>query len=225
MSGRRIADNWRAFDPLQAIDLNWPALVRLPVAELLLIYRRIKKNVFRPWGLDWDAIRASDRDAGFNVYDFTEQRVVVVPPSGMSEDMLAAAGALPVFFPPVEIGGHVYVDAVQGGAANREHAIARGADQLWIVWTTSTAGRWRNGPLGEYFGIFDGRGAAALPVQLQRPALPGTGGRRRPGRARVVPGAGAAPRRRARQPMSSSACIVSARTSASSAGSSVRRRP
>jgi predicted acylesterase/phospholipase RssA len=168
MSGRRIADNWRGFDPLEAIDVNWPAVLKLPVAESLLTYRRIRRNVFARWALDWEAIRASHREASFNVYDFTEQRAVVVPPAGMSERMLEAAGALPIFFPPVEIDGHVYVDAVQAGAANLEHAIARGADELWIVWTTSTAGRWRNGPLGEYFGVFELAANSRLRADLAR---------------------------------------------------------
>ena len=168
MSGTRIADNWRGFDPLRAIAVNWPAVLRLPVAESLLTYRRIRRNVFPRWGLDEAALRASDREASFNVYDFTEQRVVVLPPSGMSGAMLEAAGALPVFFPPVEIDGHVYVDAVQAGAANLEHAIARGADELWIVWTTSTAGRRGRGPVGGYFAAFELAANGRLRADLAR---------------------------------------------------------
>jgi predicted acylesterase/phospholipase RssA len=168
MSGRRIADNWRDFRPLSAIALNGRGLLRLPVAESLLTFRRIRRNVFPRWGLDFGAIRASTREASFNLFDVTEQRVVVLPPSRVSEDVLAAAGALPVFFPPVELDGHVYVDAVQAGAANLEHAIERGADELWIVWTTSTAGRWRNGLLGQYFGIFELAANGRLRADLDR---------------------------------------------------------
>ena len=199
MSGQRIADNWRRFDPLKAIDVHWSAVLRLPFAESLLTYRRIRKNVFAPWGLDWTAIRAGEREASFNVYDFTEQRAVVVPPSGMSERMLEAAGALPIFFPPVEIDGHVYVDAVQAGAANLEHAIARGADELWIVWTTSTAGRWRNGPLGEYFGVFELAANSRLRADLDRiernnaAVARGEPGAYRPARRGAAAGGGGAP--------------------------------
>src|SRR5918998_1632093 len=50
--------------------------------------RRIRRNVFPRWGLDFDAIRASTREASFNVFDFTEQRVVVLPPSQVSADVL-----------------------------------------------------------------------------------------------------------------------------------------
>ncbi len=49
MSGQRIAENWRAFDPLKAIALNGRGLLTLPVAESLLTYRRIKRNVFPAW--------------------------------------------------------------------------------------------------------------------------------------------------------------------------------
>jgi predicted acylesterase/phospholipase RssA len=168
MTGRQIADNWRAFRPLRAIAPNLRGLALLPVAESLLSYRRIRRNIFPAFGLDWDAIRTSTRNASFNVYDFSTQRLEVLPPARMTEDLLVAAGSLPIFFPPVTVDGHVYVDAVHAGAANIEHAIDQGADELWIVWTTSTAGRWRNGPLGEYFAVFELATNSRLRADLER---------------------------------------------------------
>ena len=162
MSGREIADNWRAFRPLRSIAPNWR------VHESLLTYRRIRRNVFPAFGLDWDAIRASPRSASFNVYDFTAQRLRVVEPAHMSEDLLVAAGSLPIFFPPVTVDGAVYVDAVHAGAANLEHALDQGADELWIIWTTSTAGRWRNGPVGQFFAIFEMATNSRLRATLDR---------------------------------------------------------
>ena len=162
MSGRQIADNWRAFAPLRAIAPT------LRLHESLLSYRRIRRNVFPAFGLDFAAIRASRRRAGFNVYNVTEQRVEVLPPARMTEDMLVAAGSLPVFFPPVTVDGQVYVDAVHAGAANLEEALAQGADELWIIWTTSTAGRWRNGPVGAFFGIFELATNSRLRADLDR---------------------------------------------------------
>ena len=149
MSGRRIADNWRAFRPLRSLAPNWR------IHESLLTYRRIRRNVFPAFGLDWDAIRSSPRNASFNVYDVGAQRVTVLGAAQMTEDLLVAAGSLPIFFPPVRVDGTVYVDAVHAGAANLDHAIDQGADELWIIWTTSTAGRWHNGPVGEFFAIFE----------------------------------------------------------------------
>jgi predicted patatin/cPLA2 family phospholipase len=165
MTGRQIADRWRAFRPLRAIDPNVRGLLTL---ESLLTYRRIRRNVFPAFGLDWAAIRATDRSASFNLYNFSRQRVEVLPPSRMTEDLLVAAGSLPIFFPPVTVDGEVYVDAVHAGAANLEHAIEHGADELWIIWTTSTAGRWRNGPVGEFFGVFELATNSRLRADLDR---------------------------------------------------------
>lgn len=162
MTGTQIADNWRRFRPLRSIAPNWR------VHESLLTYRRIRRNIFPAFGLDWTAIRASPRRASFNVYNVSAQRVEVVPPERMTEDLLVAAGALPVFFPPVTVDGQVYVDAVHAGAANLDHAIDQGADELWIIWTTSTAGRWRNGPVGAFFGIFELATNSRLRATLDR---------------------------------------------------------
>jgi predicted acylesterase/phospholipase RssA len=168
MSGRQIADNWRRFRPLRAVAPNWRGLLRLPVAESLLTFRRIRRNVFPAFGLDWTAVRATSRLASFNVFNVSRQRVEVFPPSRMSEDVLVAAGSLPIFFPPVTLDGEVYVDAVHAGAANLEHAVEQGADELWIIWTTSTAGRWRNGPVAEYFAVFEPAANARLQADLRR---------------------------------------------------------
>jgi predicted acylesterase/phospholipase RssA len=162
MTGRQIADNWRTFRPLRSLAPNWR------VHESLFTYRRIRRNVFPAFGLDWAAIRASPRRASFNLYDFGRQRVEVVGPARMTEDLLVAAGSLPIFFPPVTVDGTVYVDAVHAGATNLEHAIEQGADELWIIWTTSTAGRWRNGPVGEFFAIFEMATNSRLRATLDR---------------------------------------------------------
>jgi predicted patatin/cPLA2 family phospholipase len=162
MTGTRIADNWRNFRPLRAIAPN-PR-----VHESLLTFRRVRRDVFPAWGLDWTRIRNSSRRASFNVYNFTEQRLEVLPPERMTEDLLLAAAALPVFFPPVAVDGQLYVDAVHAGAANLEHALAQGADELWIIWTTSTAGRWRKGPVGQFFGIFELATNSRLRAALDR---------------------------------------------------------
>jgi predicted acylesterase/phospholipase RssA len=150
MSGHQIADNWRGFRPLRAIDVN----VRHPRTSLLS-FDRFRRNVLPQWGLDWNAIRNSPRAASYNAYDVTDQRLRVFAAAEMSEDHLAACAALPMWFPPVTIDGHVLVDAVHVMGANLDHALDAGADELWIIWTTSTQGRWRPGPLNEYFQIFE----------------------------------------------------------------------
>jgi predicted acylesterase/phospholipase RssA len=114
-----------------------------------------RKKFFREWGLDFEKIRASTREATFNVYNFSKQSLRPVEAAELTEDLLIAAGSLPVWFPPVQIDGDTYIDAVLNTATNLEEAIRRGADELWVIWTTSQRGQWRNGFIGNFFGIFE----------------------------------------------------------------------
>jgi hypothetical protein len=53
------------------------------------------------------------------------------------------------------IDGDTYIDAVFNDASNLEEAIRRGADELWVIWTTSRRGEWRDGFVSNFFGIFE----------------------------------------------------------------------
>jgi hypothetical protein len=55
----------------------------------------------------------------------------------------------------VRIDGDTYIDALFNTASNLEEAIRRGADELWIIWTTSSRGKWLDGFVGNFFGIFE----------------------------------------------------------------------
>jgi hypothetical protein len=55
----------------------------------------------------------------------------------------------------VHIDGDTYIDAVLNTASNLEEAIRRGADELWVIWTTSQKGEWQDGFVGNFFGIFE----------------------------------------------------------------------
>ena len=150
MTGTEIADAWRRTRPLQLIGPN------LRFWRSLLTFGRFRKNILRKaWGLDWDLIRASPRQATFNTYNFTRQELRVIPPSQMDEDRLLACVSLPTWFPPMTLGGDDYIDAVYATDANLEAAIDRGATELWVIWTVSTAGRWRNGLHRQYFQIVE----------------------------------------------------------------------
>lgn len=155
MNGRQIADNWRNLNPLTGVDVNWSQLVRLIYAESLFKLDAYRKNVFPRWGLNWEKIRASTREATFNVYNFSKHELRPVTPPEMTEDFLVAAASLPIWFPPVRTDGDTYIDAVFNTASNMEEAIRRGADELWIIWTTSQRGEWKNGFVGNFFGIFE----------------------------------------------------------------------
>jgi predicted patatin/cPLA2 family phospholipase len=168
MSGKEIANNWRNFDPIAAIDVHWSQLPRLIFAESLLELTAFRRKIFPDWGIDLEKIRASGREATFNVYNFSKHELCPITPSAMTEDFLIAAASLPIWFPPVRIGGDVYIDAVFNTASNVEEAIRRGADELWVIWTTSERGKWVNGFVGNFFGIFEATGVGGYKAVLAR---------------------------------------------------------
>jgi len=155
MSGAQIADNWRNFSPITAVNVNWSQLPRLVHARSLFKLDAFRRKIFPAWGLDWERIRASGREATFNVYNFSKHHLYSVTPPEMTEDFLIATASLPVWFPPVRIDGDTYIDAVFNTASNLEEAIRRGADEVWVIWTTSSSGNWRDGLVGNFFGIFE----------------------------------------------------------------------
>ncbi len=155
MSGAQIADNWRNFSPITAVNVNWSQLPRLVHARSLFKLDAFRRKIFPAWGLDWERIRASGREATFNVYNFSKHHLYSVTPPEMTEDFLVATASLPVWFPPVRIDGDTYIDAVFNTASNLEEAIRRGADEVWVIWTTSSSGNWRDGLVGNFFGIFE----------------------------------------------------------------------
>jgi predicted patatin/cPLA2 family phospholipase len=155
MSGRQIADNWRNFKPLAAVKLNWVQLFRLFHARSLFRPDAFRKKFFPEWGLDWSQIRDRGREATFNIYNFSRHELRPVTAAELTEDFLIATASLPIWFPPVVVDGDTYIDAVFNTPTNLEEAIRRGADELWVIWTTSTRGKWLDGFIGNFFGIFE----------------------------------------------------------------------
>jgi predicted patatin/cPLA2 family phospholipase len=168
MSGRRIADNWRNLNPLGGIDVNWLGVLWPLRATSLFTLDKYRSKVFPRWGLNFDAIRSSGREATFNIFNFSKLELRPVTAPELSEDFLVATGSLSVWFPPVVIAGDTYIDAVFNTATNIEEAIRRGADELWIIWTTSQRGRWKRGFIGNFFGIFEATTNGGYKAMLAR---------------------------------------------------------
>jgi predicted acylesterase/phospholipase RssA len=155
MPGKQIADNWRTLDPFLPIDLNLEHYWRLAHAPSLFTYDGFRDRVLPFWGIDWQKIRGGNRLGTFNVLNFSAKKLEVVPNSAITEDLLIGAVSLPMWFPPVEIEGQKYIDAVFITDANLEEAIRRGADEIWAIWTVSTKDEWRGGFLAQYFHIIE----------------------------------------------------------------------
>ncbi len=100
MSGKQIADNWRNLRPLKGVSPNWRQYLRGPYAKSLFTLKGYREHVFPAWGLDWTEIRATNRSASFNLYNFSKNELRVLTAAEMNEDRLAAAVSLPMWFPP-----------------------------------------------------------------------------------------------------------------------------
>ena len=168
MSGTEIAENWRRMNPRRGVQFNWRSYPRLLWLKSIARFDKWRKKVFTEWGLDWDKIRASSRDGTFNVYNFSKQRLEVLGPAQMTEAHLAAAVALPMWFESVPINGDTYIDSVFATDANLIEAVKRGADELWIIWTVSRRGEWREGFIADYFQIIEASANAKLASDLAR---------------------------------------------------------
>jgi predicted acylesterase/phospholipase RssA len=152
-SGTQIADAWRDSEPLAGVDLDLGDLLH---ARSLFSMDRYRRNVLQgAWKLDWQKIRTSPRLGTFNLCNFSRQRLEVVENARMDEDRLVSAISLPMWFPPVEIGGDQYIDAVYMTDGNLEEAIRRGADEIWAIWTVSRRGQWSHGFVNQYFQIIE----------------------------------------------------------------------
>jgi len=155
MSGTEIAENWRTMRPRESLQPNLREWAKGPWAESIMRLERFEERTFAHWGLDWPRIRATDVEATFNVYNFSRHQLEVLTPDRMTPELLRACVSLPMWFPPVRIGGDVYIDPVFITDANLEEAIRRGADELWIVWTVSEQGQWRHGFIANYFQVIE----------------------------------------------------------------------
>jgi predicted acylesterase/phospholipase RssA len=155
MSGTEVADNWRDLPVHSLVRVNWRHPMRLVGGQSIATLDNLRRRIFPHWGLDFDRIRSSPLEATFNTYNFSRHELEVIPPERMTEDLLTSCVSLPMWFPQVEVGGETYIDSVFISDANVEEAIARGADELWIVWTVSESSVWRRGFVGNYFSIIE----------------------------------------------------------------------
>jgi predicted acylesterase/phospholipase RssA len=168
MTGTQIADNWRNNRPLRGVAANPRAWLRFPFSESIFKLDRFRSNVLTEWGLSWPDIRATDRQATFNLFNFSRLRHEVLTPDQMDEDKLISAVSLPMWFQPVEIDGDTYIDAVFVSDANLEEAIRRGADELWVIWTVSQRGEWHKGFVNHYFQMIEAMANGQLRAIVER---------------------------------------------------------
>jgi predicted patatin/cPLA2 family phospholipase len=167
-NGRRgieIADLWRKMRPRDGVSISARGLVH---GASLVTMDGYRTKVFPGWDLDWDRIRASQVPATFTVHNRTKGRREVFTPSQMDEDRLVATLSQALWFPPVEIDGELYTDAVFDTDANVDEAVERGADEIWVIWTVSRRPEWMPGAFAQFFHVLEISANGTLEADLER---------------------------------------------------------
>lgn len=116
----------------------------------------IVERVFPHLGVDVERIRrARGIEGTFNVCNYTQKTNLAIPHSEIDLDLLVAGISLPIFMPPVERDGSLYVDSVWIKDANPGEGVRRGCDELWLVWCIGNSGVYRPGMLNQYVHMIE----------------------------------------------------------------------
>jgi predicted acylesterase/phospholipase RssA len=157
LSAKEMCERWRDLRVKDFVSML-PPLDYLKATNLMAMgdARGLREKVFPGLGIDLDAVRGAKGMAGtFNVCDFNRKVNVAVPHAEMDLDLLTAGGSLPMFLPPVERNGTLYVDSVWIKDANLWEAVRRGAEELWLVWCIGNSPEYRKGAFNQYVHMIE----------------------------------------------------------------------
>jgi predicted acylesterase/phospholipase RssA len=127
----------------------------------------IVKKVFPHLGIDPARIRLVRGMLGtFNVCNYTQKTNESILHTDISLELLVAGISLPIFMPPVNRNGNLYLDSVWIKDANLSEAVKRGAQELWLVWCIGNTADYRNGPFNQYVHMIEISAAGKLNEEL-----------------------------------------------------------
>jgi predicted acylesterase/phospholipase RssA len=127
--------------------LRWPALSGA---------QGVREKVFPQLGIDPDVIRRATGVVGtYNVCNFATKTAEVVEHRDIDLDLLVAAVSLPMLMPAVERSGTPYTDAVWIRDSNIPEAVARGSDEIWLVWCIGNTPAYHNGLFRQYVHMIE----------------------------------------------------------------------
>lgn len=156
LSGRSATyiatEAWGNLSPWEFVSLQplWRYFVFWTLPSLLT-QEAARTHIIPKWGIDIEKIRACREIGGhpmvgtFNVCDFNAKVLRTFENNEMTLDRLLAIDAVPGVVPPVAADGTLYVDAMLLKDANLAGAVARGADEIWVIWTVEERSKWQGG--------------------------------------------------------------------------------
>lgn len=127
--------------------LRWPALSSA---------QGVREQVFPELGIDPELIRRATGVVGtYNVCNFATKTAEVVAHQDIDLDLLVAAVSLPMLMPAVMRRGTPYTDAVWIRDSNVPEAVARGSDEIWLVWCIGNTPAYHNGLFRQYVHMIE----------------------------------------------------------------------
>lgn len=157
LSPAEMCERWRTLDVRDFVSL-------MPLKEYVNPFKMtamgdadgIEQKVFPHLGIDVARINAATGMEGtFNVCNFTRKTNEAVPHQAVDMAMLVAGISLPIFMPPVEKNGALYMDSVWIKDANLTEAVRRGAEELWLVWCIGNTPAYRDGAFDQYVHMIE----------------------------------------------------------------------
>lgn len=157
LSPVEMCDRWRTLDVKQFASF-------MPIQDYLKAWdlpamgdaRGIIQHVFPHLGIDAGRINSATGMQGtFNVCNYTLKTSEVIPHQQVDLDLLVAGISLPIFMPPVEKNGSLYLDSVWIKDANLMEAVRRGSEELWLVWCIGNIREYKNGAFNQYVHMIE----------------------------------------------------------------------
>jgi len=170
LSTRQMVENWRTLDPKNFMGFM-PLLDYLRPADLPAFGSAdgVKQKVFPHLGIDIAAINAATGMAGtFNLCNFSAKTVETIEHTEIDLEHLVAGMSLPMVMPAVEKNGVYYTDAVWIKNANLLGAVARGAEEIWVVWVVGNTAKFYDGAFRQYVHMIEMASNGALFLELQQ---------------------------------------------------------
>lgn len=168
LSPNEMVARWRSLDPKGFIGLlPLDDYLRGPDGPAMGSADGVVGKVFPHLGIDIDAINAATGAVGtFNLCNFSSKTVATLEHTALDRDLLVAGISLPLFMPAVRKNGAWYTDAVWIKDANLSEAVARGADEIWVVWCIGNTGRYHDGAFRQYVHMIEMSANGALFAEL-----------------------------------------------------------
>jgi predicted acylesterase/phospholipase RssA len=152
-----IGQRWRALHQRQfAAPLPWRDYLGTLRWPALSGAQGVREKVFPQLGIDPGVIRRATGVVGtYNVCNFATKTAEVVEHQDVDLDLLVAAVSLPMLMPAVVRRGAPYTDAVWIRDSNTPEAVARGSDEIWLVWCIGNTPAYHNGLFRQYVHMIE----------------------------------------------------------------------